>query len=267
MIIGACSAVAKTLEDSFKAISEEGLDLIEIICEYSLMEIDDITEERRRYIKELASSYNLRLSVHAPFWDIAPCSRNSGIRNESKRQIIKTIDFTRDIGADFIVIHTGMRQRSRYNEEDPLRFLIESLKECAQSARESGVNIAVENTYEELAEDIIGLLDKLNEDNCWMLLDIGHLHIAAPDQVIPCLEVIKDRLISIHMHNNYGEKDDHLSLAEGTIDIEGFVNKLVEIGYDKYIVFEMAGQDSIRDSKKILLDLKDKYEVMESKKR
>jgi sugar phosphate isomerase/epimerase len=47
-------------------------------------------------------------------------------------------------------------------------------------------------------------------------LDVGHAHIGGGIGV--ALESMRERVVTAHIHDNHGEKDEHLLPFDGTID-------------------------------------------------
>ena len=51
--------------------------------------------------------------------------------------------------------------------------------------------------------------------------DIGHAHLAAgpeAERIAKSLEPVRELVASAHIHDNHGEKDEHLPPYDGTID-------------------------------------------------
>src|SRR5436305_1750516 len=65
--------------------------------------------------------------------------------------------------------------------------------------------------------------DRLNEilntahfDDIGFCFDIGHAHFGMG--VRASFETMKERIRSTHLHDNHGDRDEHLWIGEGTID-------------------------------------------------
>ena len=51
--------------------------------------------------------------------------------------------------------------------------------------------------------------------------DIGHAHLSdgpEEERIEKCFEPMRDLVASIHLHDNHGDKDEHLAPYAGTID-------------------------------------------------
>ena len=86
-------------------------------------------------------------------------------------------------------------------------------------ARQRGVEILLENTPNALATaERLRLFNNITHLNLNYVFDTGHAHIGAG--IENEFEIMKDRIRSLHVHDNNGVDDQHLyPMAEGgTID-------------------------------------------------
>jgi len=85
-------------------------------------------------------------------------------------------------------------------------------------AKHRGVTIALENTPGELSspETLDQFIKDTHLNDLRFCFDIGHAHIEAG--VAPSFKQMKERVATVHIHDNHGEKDEHLLPYEGTID-------------------------------------------------
>jgi sugar phosphate isomerase/epimerase len=99
---------------------------------------------------------------------------------------------------------------------------IEHLKAFAQPL---GVRLLLENLQNEITtpEHILEILRVGHFDRVGVCLDIGHAHLAPSDSqpnssIDEAFELLKPRIAQLHLHDNHGQKDDHLWPGSGTID-------------------------------------------------
>jgi sugar phosphate isomerase/epimerase len=100
---------------------------------------------------------------------------------------------------------------------------IEHLKAFAHPL---GVRILLENLQNEITtpEHLLEIVRVGHFDRVGVCLDIGHAHLAAPPSdsqpnkgIDEAFELLKPRIAQLHLHDNHGQKDDHLwpgSIAE-----------------------------------------------------
>jgi sugar phosphate isomerase/epimerase len=93
-----------------------------------------------------------------------------------------------------------------------------SLENLSLFARHRGVTIAIENTPGEMATpaNLKTFLEQTRLTSVKMCFDAGHAHIEGG--VPEALEIVRDYVVTTHLHDNRGERDDHLLPYEGSID-------------------------------------------------
>jgi sugar phosphate isomerase/epimerase len=89
---------------------------------------------------------------------------------------------------------------------------IEHLKAFAHPL---GVRILLENLQNEITtpEHLLEIVKVGHFDRVGVCLDIGHAHLAAPETskgIDEAFELLKPRIAELHLHDNHGQKDDHL---------------------------------------------------------
>jgi len=87
-------------------------------------------------------------------------------------------------------------------------------------------------------------------------LDVGHgFAIGKTKYIRNFIRIFKNKLEHIHMSDNFGEHDDHLSIGEGNINYSRVVKLLKEINYNKTITFEIFSKNRL-DVKKSMNKIK-----------
>ena len=61
--------------------------------------------------------------------------------------------------------------------------------------------------------------------------------------MVDAIESLSGVLATTHVHDNHGQRDDHLAPFEGTIDWTGALMALQKIGYDGTMMLELASAD------------------------
>ena len=241
MKIGASTlaGIENTLEETLEFIESLGIEYAEIVHQYPHDKVDI----------ESLESFNLKYSIHAPFMDVNIAALQEKSRLNSIEQIKSSIDLANRIDAEAVVVHPGLATflANKYFLDTVYRFADESIKELGDYGRDLGVLTTIENMpgfdgmlYQNM-KDLNELLESLDMS---MTLDIGHAnHVGySPDGMI------FDSIKHIHMHDNFGDDDAHLSFGEGSIDLKGIVHRLEEKNYDGIYIIEVNDTDSIKKS-------------------
>lgn len=175
-------------------------------------------------------------------------SLNKGVRNQSVEEVRLTLKIAKDIGAGLIIIHGGVY----INKEDYRKHLEASRKSLEQLNsyfKKAGIKLCVENLpslghigssvkeYPQNAEDWLYLIEGL--DNVGACLDTGHANV--PGDVLDYYEKIKStgKLWDMHIHDNLGDRDNHLQVGKGNISFEELFRRLKKDGYNGYCSIEL----------------------------
>jgi sugar phosphate isomerase/epimerase len=80
------------------------------------------------------------------------------------------------------------------------------------------------------AEQMSELLEGTNLPIC---LDIGHANTTG--QLNEIIDVLGSRIMNVHIHDNDGKQDQHLTIGEGTVDFDDCLKRLSSYG-GRYII-------------------------------
>jgi sugar phosphate isomerase/epimerase len=227
-------------EDDLRRIAEQGFTHIHWCHQwntdfvYDAAEIDAIG----RWLKD----FGLRLlDLHASngkekCWT----SPREHERQAGLRLVENRIDMTRRLGADAVVMHVpGIKARADHpGIMDRLR---RSLDDLAPYAARRGVRIAVENGHDNIAT-IRELFSAYGPEYLGLCWDSGHGNLIVPDVPAPkgldALDLIKERLLVLHIHDNDGANDRHRVPFTGTVDWPRLASLIARSGYRKCVSME-----------------------------
>ena len=205
--------------------------------------------------RDLIPSYKLTYSIHAPISDLNIASLNERIREDSVIEILTTAETAANLNIDLITIHPGLTSMAvPYMEEKAIEKAKKSLSSIDRISSQYGVRIAVENMPSfpfmlgHTAEEMNELIGSTNLGFC---LDIGHANTTGQTEEL--IKAFRDRLINVHIHDNNGEMDEHLTLGEGQIDFKGIIDNLK--GYTGNFIIESRSYPSAVESQDYLRTL------------
>jgi sugar phosphate isomerase/epimerase len=186
-----------------------------------------LTGKRVQALNDMAASYGLKYTVHAPFIGV-----NMSIVNSSA------------LNCQVWVFHPG--SKSVMSDLSPGMDWIRNLKTASllsKFARDHGVKAAIENVPEpflfvmKTVEDFKRFYNEVDEDIS-MTLDLGHANIS--HQIEAFLATFAGKIVHMHAHDNDGKSDLHLGAGFGTINWEKTADLIKKIHYDRTIVVESS---------------------------
>lgn len=201
---------------------------------------------------ETLEEYGLKNVLHAPFSDLNIASLNERIRRATLEQIFDTIEMAHLMGSMLVVLHPG--------HHSPLSFKFprayetihrRSLEEIDKFAEKMGVKVALENMPKfptldgQTAQRIQELIDGTN---IYVAFDVGHLH-TVDGKFVEFVELLRDRIIHVHLHDNDGKNDSHLALGEGTVPWSLVFSSIPK---DVTLTIEVGSLDNIKRSLEFL---------------
>lgn len=141
------------------------------------------------------------------------------------------IDISAALGARVNVLHIG-----NHNRENACRIL----DQICKYASEKNIQIALENDKSlENMEFILGLAHAVDAPNIGICVDTGHANLG--DLGAPrAIRMAGSLLLTTHLHDNLGEKDDHMPPGTGIIDWKDVFRALKEIGYNRTLMLELT---------------------------
>ena len=137
-------------------------------------------------------------------------------RIDAMDEIKRAIEVAEQIPLKYAVIHLGERHDSW--SPRTLEHSITALEHLRAFASPLGVKLNVENILQRghRPAHLLEILATGHFTDIGVCFDTGHANISG--SVASVLTELKAHIRSTHLHDNHGEKDEHLWPGEGTID-------------------------------------------------
>lgn len=195
-------------------------------------------EKVRRYLE------GYRLSLHSATTGIFQ-ELESFTRAELE-VLMGEVDVCRFLGARELVFHL-----------DPEKMLPaerERLKKILEQARAQGVAMLYESDNPIVADRVYEVLKEFSEIE--YVLDLGHLNLGLERRVLGCgigafLNLVKERTVYVHAHNNNGSIDEHQGLDSGSLDWRWALDRL-DLARVRKIIIEVSRLRHIAATRKAL---------------
>lgn len=160
----------------------------------------------------------LTTTLHAPFYGFQPGSRKKRQRKKSHVLADQSLQLAAKINARRIVFHPGLDYGSSAAEQNGwLESNLEFWPPYLERARDMDCLICIENIYESQPEIFLQLLQGLGSPQLGHVFDIGHWNIFGGISLEAWLSVMAPYLHHLHLHDNHGERDEHLAAGQGTV--------------------------------------------------
>ena len=211
-------------------IAGAGFEGVEIFCTRSHFEYSSNTEVRA--MAGALEANRLRLvSLHAPTSRDVSAMRESGMplsicevervrRIEAMDELKRVIDVADDLPYSRLILHMGGSRETADPRKRDAAF--STLEHLILHAHHAGVSICVENTTSEMGDPnyLRAFVDETRLTGLRFNFDIGHAHLSdfpEDERIEKSFSPLRELVSSVHLHDNRGEKDEHLPPYDGTI--------------------------------------------------
>lgn len=239
-ILSTYLSISRKLTPEFLSqVAENGFTAVEIFC--SRAHFDYASKQEIQALKGMLEHHKLQLaSLHAPTSKDASAMRESGIplsvcevervrRVEAMDEFKRAIDVAEELAFPRMVLHMGGSRETADPRKRDAAF--STLEHLVLHAKHVGVTLCVENTTSEMGQPayLRSFVDETRLTGLRFNFDIGHAHLgdeAEAERIAKAFEPMRELVASVHLHDNHGEKDEHLPPYDGSIDWESAIEVL-----------------------------------------
>ena len=168
---------------------------------------------------EVLHRHDLTVTLHAPFVDLSAGSTDPAIRAVTRRRFDDLLRLVPVFRPRTVVAHAGYDwRRYEYFRTIWMDHSVEFWTEVAHGLNSAGARLMLENVYEHGPGELHELFERLQPGRVGLCLDCGHLTAFGRAPLAEWLKTLGPFIGQLHLHDNHGEKDDHLPLGRGRID-------------------------------------------------
>ncbi len=228
----------KPLEDIFNELVELPVKRIEVADSGN----HALNPRRVERLQELAASYELKYSIHAPYADTNLAADDDLIREWVLKRVRASIRFASELDAECLVIHPGWTTATeRFMRGRSWELNLRSLHWLMRYAGEYGVELLIENVpnptpYLLVSVDDFDLFEEEMNPSMNIVLDVAHAHLQGEE--FRFINEYGYKIRHVHVSDNFGESDEHLPLGEGNINWKRVIDDLGATGFDGWLVIE-----------------------------
>ncbi len=159
------------------------------------------------------------VTLHGPFIDLSAGSPDPVVRRITRQRLEQLLELVPLFKPQSVVCHAGYdAKRYGYFKDAWMENSIELWAWMAGRLAANGSRLMLENVYEDGPTDIHLLFERLKKPGVGFCLDTGHLVAFGQSGMATWLKVLGPYLGQLHLHDNLGNRDEHLALGNGTID-------------------------------------------------
>ena len=187
--------------------------------------------------------------AHSPDGEhFAPGERRDALLTATKR----SLEACAMLGIKHTVVHAAPVPGG--TPEDFLRENTAFYRLFAEDAEKHGVDLLTENSaeawnpeyYLRTGEELLAFIKEANLPRLHICWDIGHGNVQGRNQYDDIV-AMGDELKALHVQDNYGKEDSHVSPLAGTTNFDSVLRGLRQIGYRGDFTFE--GGNTLRRSR------------------
>jgi sugar phosphate isomerase/epimerase len=234
-------------------IAAYGFEAIEVFATRSHFDYHDpaAIAELGTWLKETGLALH---GIHAPITDrLDPGDKwgdviSNGVSDNAKRrtavqEAAAALAIARTIPTDVFVVHLGTPtvQGGENNRGAALR----SAEDICRLAEPLEIRVALEVIPNPLSDaaSLVAMLERdLDAPRAGICLDFGHAFLMG--DVADTIETVAEHLITTHVHDNAGKKDEHLVPFDGRINWDVALMTMQKVGYDGTYLMELANTGS-----------------------
>lgn len=182
------------------------------------------------------------VAIHAPFGGLLDLTDpNPHHRHAAIGAVLSAASALCDVGGTRVVVHVSDAPREGQRVDERLRYATEALGVLARACRQMEMMLVVESPLPHLIgghpDEFAAVIAPLDR-SVGVCLDTSHTTLGRHWNRF--LDVVGDRLVHVHANDHHGRFDDHLPPGEGSIDWREIRDGLVRVGFDGWIVLELA---------------------------
>ena len=157
-------------------------------------------------------------ALHGPFGDLSPGSCDRLIREVTRERFEFAYHYAKLFHVSHIILHHGyVPGTNSYRGwlDRSLEFWNRFLSE-----KDEDICFHLENLLEPDPQLLADVVRQVNKPNLKVCLDVGHAHCHGKISVQQWVEELGELIGYVHLHDNHGDVDEHLTLGEGNIALD-----------------------------------------------
>jgi len=135
-----------------------------------------------------------------------------------------------------------------------LKNAIPCLRNLTKASKNHGIVFTIENDHRSNDQILAGypeqLMQLIQEAECKFTFDVGHANTLT--RIENFMATLAEHTVNVHLHDNDGEQDTHLSLGKGNINFSAVLANLRKIEYNGPLIVEVHSSSGLKESVTLL---------------
>lgn len=236
-------------QDHLAQIAAHGFEAVEVFATRSHFDYHDpaTIKELGGWLRDTGLALH---GIHAPVvesmqaggqWGpaISNAVTDTAKRQAAVREADTALNIARELGAGVFVVHLGTP--TVQGGENSRTAAFRSIEDICRLAEALDIRVALEVMPNPLSDaaQLVAMLDRdLEFPKAGICLDFGHAFLMG--DVADQIETVAEHLVTTHVHDNAGKKDDHLVPFDGRINWDMALMTMQKVGYDGTYLMELA---------------------------
>ena len=244
------------LQEAVRRIADMGFKYFELMSAPPHCWPRDWSAADRTAFRRLYESLGLHLSsVNPTFLDLNMASPNTGIREETIRQLRETVQLAHDIGAGIVVAISGRKHLLLAPDQSYLWGLVKgALESLLADCERLGVILGLENGYNvtHTAELMVQMCRDLPHPKLKLVYDVANATMV--ESPLDGLELVAKDLALLHLSDTDDKVWGHDRIGTGVIDFAAVTEKVKKISYAGPTIIEIVDRRLPDESNRISLE-------------
>jgi len=217
-------------------------------------------------LKKALEGYGGRLSLHGPFKGFSIYCKDELIMEAVRARISKCLDAVEAVGATQMVLHSPYSFWAAQNDQILNGYVNKMVEQTAglleplvKRAHDIGCVIVIENIEDPDPEFRKTLIDMIDSPALKASLDTGHAHCSIGIQADSAtsqqhIDGLGDRLVHMHLHDNYTDGDWHHIPGQGNIEWEVVFDSIKNLTAPPRLILELRDRKELAKAAQYLID-------------
>lgn len=205
--------------------------------------LDTLDDSGLGRVKDWLRKNGLVCTFHAPFRDMSPGGADARVRQVTLERYLRVIEIAHQLQPRCIVFHPGFDD-IHDDENQRERWLKNSVQTWEAILKASGeLTMCVENVFQASPSNLLALIQAIDSPRVGHCFDTGHFNLFADCTQDEWFDKLGPYIKEVHLHDNHGEKDDHLAIGDGEIDFDNIFAHIAKLPIQPELVLEAHSEE------------------------